>query len=251
MKQIILLFSFILFAFLTAESCKHAPLDIALDEVTPLTPDDTTGGPDTSLITDNCDPDTVYFVNDVYPIFIGSCAIVGCHDAASHKAGMILSTYSGIMNAHITSVANPWGSDLIDVVTETNPSNRMPEPPLPPLTTDQIDLLVKWQQQGALNNACTECDTAAVTYSGSIVPILNAYCIGCHDHSTPAASIDLTVYAGGATTEGVSDVAADGRLSGSVLFEAGFSAMPQGGIQLSDCLVDQIVSWVDAGYPND
>lgn len=251
MKRTIVLFSLILTALVAAESCKHSPLDIVLEEDTPLTPVDTSGGGDTTLITSDCDPDTVYFENDIYPIFIGNCAVSGCHDVESHKEGIILSTYADIMDADILDISDPWDSELIEVVTETDPDDRMPEPPLPPLSADQIALLIKWQQQGALNNACTDCDTSAVTYSSTIMPIMNAYCNGCHDHSTPASGIDLTVYVGTGAIEGVSDVAADGRLVNAINFMTGYAAMPQGGTQLPDCLIEQISNWVDAGYPND
>ena len=43
------------------QSCKHSPLDILVED--PIEPIDTTG--DTIIITSNCDPDTVYFENDI------------------------------------------------------------------------------------------------------------------------------------------------------------------------------------------
>lgn len=251
MKARILLISagLALMALTASESCKHTPIDFITDGDTPDTPGDTTGGPDT-LIFSNCDPDTVYFENTVYPILLTNCAISGCHDNATHEEGVNLSTYAKIMSSHVTNVANPWSSDMIEAIMETG-GDRMPPPPMPKLTDEQINALVVWQSQGALNNACTECDTTTVTYGITIDGIMNAYCTGCHDHASPSGGIDLTAYYGTGSNEGVYDVAADGRLYGSVTFATGYVSMPQGGTAIPDCLIDQIRIWIEAGYPND
>lgn len=244
------LFTLVTTLLLLSQACKHDPIFTLLDEDTPLTPIDTTGGPDTTLLTSDCDPDTVYFVNDIYPLFLSNCAISGCHDAETHEEGIVLSTYEDIIESDIIDIWDPTDCDLYEVITETGGDDRMPPPPMSKLTTAEIAMLVTWMEQGGLNNACTDCDTAAVTYSGTIAVILDAYCTGCHDHSTPAGDIDLTQYVGGASFEGVADVAEDGRLMGSLLFETGYIGMPQGATPLPSCLIDQVSAWVDAGYPD-
>lgn len=250
MRRTILLFTLISTLFVIVQACKHDPIDLVLDEDTPLTPIDTTGGPDTTLVVSDCDEDTVYFVNDIYPIFISNCAISGCHDVESHEEGIVLSTYEDIMDADIIDIFDPTDCDLYEVITDNDSDDRMPPAPMAKLTAAEIAMLVTWMDQGALNNSCTDCDTAAVTYSGTISAIMDAYCTGCHDHSTPAGSIDLTVYVGTGSISGVSDVAADGSLLGSLNFEAAYTSMPQGAAQLPQCLIDQISAWVDAGYPD-
>ncbi len=233
---------------LANESCKHTPLDF-IDDINDPVIDDTTGGGGDTIDFSNCDPDTVYFENDVFPIIISNCAISGCHDNITHEEGINLSSYTKIKSSGILDLTDPWDSDLIEQITKTG-SDRMPPPPMPQLTDAQIDILLQWQIQGALNNACTECDTAAVTYALSIDPIMSAYCIGCHDHASPSGGIDLTAYYGTGTNEGVYDVAADGRLYGAVTFALGYSAMPQGGTPIPDCLIDQIRIWIEDGYPD-
>ena len=215
------------------QSCKHSPLDILVED--PIEPIDTTG--DTIIITSNCDPDTVYFENDIYPILISNCAISGCHDAETHEEGINLSTYAKVISSHIMKPSDPYDSEFYDVVTETG-YDLMPPPPMASLTDEEIAMIILWQEQGALDNSCTDCDTSA-------------YCTGCHDASSPSGGISLTAYLGTGSNDGIVDVAGDGRLLGSLNGEVGFVSMPPGGSMLPQCLIDQIRIWVDAGYPED
>ncbi|MEZ5014515.1 MAG: c-type cytochrome domain-containing protein [Chitinophagales bacterium] len=232
------------------ESCKHLPLDFP-DEDVFITPVDTSGGTDT-LFLSTCDPDTVYFQNDILPLLLSNCAIEGCHDATTHEEGIILSTYADVMNPgdHLINTTTPANSKLYKQLFETG-EDRMPPPPNAPLTSAEKALILTWITQGALNNHCDDCDTSTVTYALNIQPILNAFCVGCHDHATPASDIDLTVYNAAGGFAGVQDVAADGRLYGSVNHDAGYVNMPSGGSSLPQCLIDQIRIWVENGYQND
>ena len=36
-----------------------------------------------------CSPDTVYFSQTILPLITSNCAMSGCHDAISHKEGVI------------------------------------------------------------------------------------------------------------------------------------------------------------------
>ncbi len=230
-----------------SESCKHTPLDFI--DIIDNNPDTTTTIIDT-LQFSNCDPDTVYFENDVFPILISNCAISGCHDNITHKEGINLSSYAKIISSHVIDISDPWDSDLIKKALDNNPDDVMPPPPMDPLTAAEIQLLVTWQEQGALNNACTDCDTTTVTFANTIKPILDAYCTGCHDNSTPAANIDLTLYLGTGSHDGIFDVASNGRLYGAVNQDVGFVAMPPGATRLPECLIDQIRIWIEDGYPD-
>lgn len=249
MKRVIVFSSILIATLIFIQSCKHDPLDFLVD-----LPDDPiidTSGVDTNLIVSDCDEDTVYFENDIYPILISNCTDGECHNAEFHKDGINVSTYEDLMESDILKPDDPWDSDLIKAVTESDPDEIMPRPPAAPLTADQIAMLVKWQQQGALNNGCTDCSDATPTFSGTIQPILNSFCISCHDASSPSDGIDLTAYIGSGTNAGVADVAADGRLVGSIMFLDPYTPMPYGGSMILDCYIDQISAWVDAGYPND
>lgn len=88
------------------------------------------------------------------------------------------------------------------------------------------------------------CDTTHVTYAGTVGPLLLQRCTSCHGGSQPAARISLTTYAQ------VRSVAVSGSLLGTIDHAPGYSAMPKGGAQLSDCDRAKLHQWVAAGSPN-
>jgi Planctomycete cytochrome C len=205
-------------------SCKH---EIPVNENTPVT-----GG------TQLCSADTMYFQNKVLPLLNSGCAMSGCHDAATHKDGVTLTTYGTVLSTGGVKPGNPSNSKLYKVIA----NNSMP--PRVPFTQAQKDIIYKWILQGAKNNACGDCDTAVFTYSAAVSPIMNTYCKGCHNPSLLGGGIDVSTYAA------VKAIALNGKLMGSINHTAGFSAMPQGGSKLSDCRTQQIQKWVLAGVLN-
>jgi hypothetical protein len=90
----------------------------------------------------------------------------------------------------------------------------------------------------------TVCDTATVTYSSSVVPILLSNCTVCHGGNTPSAGIKLDTYAG------VKVQADNGRLWGAVSQATSFSPMPKNGTKLNTCNLTKIKKWLDAGALN-
>ncbi|MEZ4888416.1 MAG: hypothetical protein R3E32_27055 [Chitinophagales bacterium] len=89
------------------------------------------------------------------------------------------------------------------------------------------------------------CNTEDVSFSATVVPILQTNCYVCH-----AADVAL----GGIILEGHSEVlkvANDGRLFGAISHNLGFSPMPQGAPQLLECDIQQIGAWIDAGALDD
>ena len=86
------------------------------------------------------------------------------------------------------------------------------------------------------------CDTTNVTYSGTIIPILNNSCLTCHSSPATGGSILLTTYA-----EVVSSAP---RITGSIKQLPGFSAMPKNGGKLKSCSITQWDIWVRNGMPN-
>ena len=222
-------------------SCKHQPQILPAD----LTGGNENPGGGTVGNENNCDPNVVFFEQQILPIIVSNCAKSGCHNSIDHEEDIVLNSYSSIMSDGEISAGNPGNSELYEVITETDPDDIMPPPPHSPLTSAQIALIRTWIQQGAQNNSCQNtCDTTNVTYSGSIIPILQNSCIGCHSGSTPGGNISLNTYAG------VFTQATNGKLFGSVNHSTGFSAMPKGGNKLSTCQIDMIRIWIDAGAPN-
>jgi hypothetical protein len=103
-----------------------------------------------------CDPDTVYFERDLLPLLLSSCAKAGCHDAATARDGVILDSYANVIATGDVKPGNPDGSDLYEVLVEDRPEKRMPPPPLPALSNDQIAMVRKWILQGAKNLTCDD-----------------------------------------------------------------------------------------------
>lgn len=191
----------------------------------------------------SCSADTVYFAGTILPLIRSSCAISGCHDAVSSREGLTLDNYNGIIN--LVRAGNANESKLYKVITSTNREDIMPPPPHTPLSSDAIASIQKWINQGAKNNQCmADCDTTAFTYSGTVAPLINTYCKGCHNPSSLGGSVDLSTY------NGTKTVALNGKLMGSIKHSSGFVAMPQGGDKLPDCQIRQIEKWIEAGTAN-
>ncbi|MBI1223524.1 MAG: hypothetical protein GC180_13060 [Bacteroidetes bacterium] len=101
-----------------------------------------------------CDPDTVYFEQDVFPILKSRCGIPACHNDLSACGDVIIMDYSSLMKSQIITPGQPKYSGLWISINDTDPSIRMP------LTQKSLDsaqlLLIKtWIEQGALGNRCT------------------------------------------------------------------------------------------------
>lgn len=93
----------------------------------------------------------------------------------------------------------------------------------------------------------TACDTALVTFSGSIQPVLKSYCgtnNSCHGTNN-TSNIQLNNYAG------VKAQADNGRLWQSVSWTGSASFMPKNSsAKLNDCLLAKLNIWIQNGAPN-
>ena len=92
--------------------------------------------------------------------------------------------------------------------------------------------------------AGTTCETSNMTYSKSIQPIIETFCYDCHGRGLSQNNINFDTYAG------VKAVADNGKLVGAISHASGFVAMPQSAPKLSNCNIDKIKAWVNAGAPN-
>lgn len=103
----------------------------------------------------------------------------------------------------------------------------------------------KYNSEEELFGTNAPCDTSNVTYSNTITSIIIVNgCLNCHVGPSPSGNFTLTSYA---------DVKAkvdDGRLWGAINHMPGFSPMPQGGNKLTNCEINRIKAWIDAGAPN-
>lgn len=192
--------------------------------------------------TNPCSPDSVYFVNEIMPIISSNCTKSGCHDVASHKDGVILTSYAYIMK--YVAPGNASRSKLYTVINRTD-NERMPPPPMPAIPQDQKNKIYKWINQGAPYNYCIgNCDTNIFSYSGAVKNTIQNKCVGCHNPASLGGNVDLSTY------NSVKTEALNGKLYGSITQQSGFAAMPKNSPKLSDCEIKQIQKWISVGTPN-
>jgi hypothetical protein len=232
MRKSSLLLLFIILGMISLRfmACKHYPV---LPVVTP---------PPTPPPSKNCSPDTVYFQNEVLPLFQSYCGKAGCHDGTGE--GSDLTNYNSIFQVGVVP-GNPDASRVYYVITVGGEEGKMPPGNQPQLNQAQIQLISTWITQGAFNNKCDSagCDTITPTYALTIQPIIQTYCLGCHSDPQPAGSINLSTY------DAVKAVAGGTRLMGAIRQEPGYFAMPKTGDPLSTCQVAEFQKWIDLTYP--
>jgi Planctomycete cytochrome C len=185
----------------------------------------------------------VCFESVILPIYVSSCARSKCHDVKTRKADRILDSYANILKGGITP-GNHTSSKLYKVLFATE-SDQMPPLPDTQLSKAQKDSIAKWIDQGAKNTVkCNcSCDTTQFKYATIVQPLIQNYCVGCHNPNSLGGNVDLSTYT---LTK---SAATSGKLVGSVKQQATFSPMPKNG-KLSDCQIIQISKWVQAGSLN-
>jgi hypothetical protein len=182
------------------------------------------------------------FSRDILPVLISHCGTSGCHDVTSHQGGYNFTSYTSVLNTVIPG--NPGSSTLYRIITSSSGEDKMPPSNKPQLSVAEIDSIGKWISYGALNETCAgTCDTInPVTYSGTIWPIINTACTGCHSGSAPSGNVLLDSY------NHIATVAASGLLLNS-LKGSGVTKMPSGG-SLSACVIREFEIWINNGYLN-
>jgi hypothetical protein len=182
------------------------------------------------------------FTRDILPVILSRCATTGCHDAASNGEIGSFTTYANIKSA--VSPGNPANSRLYNVINNGSGESKMPPASSPQLSVAEIDSIGKWIGYGALNENCGEiCDTInPVTFSGTIWPIMQSACTGCHTGTSSGGGIALAGYAN------VQTIAANGILMNS-LRGTGISVMPKGS-PFTACTIRQFDIWVKNGALN-
>jgi hypothetical protein len=242
--RLTLLASLVLASLVYHTACKREPVYIG--DTDPVDPTGNNGNNNGNPAAHPCDPDSVYYAQQIQPILSSNCAVSGCHDAKSREEGVILDTYLNTRNTGKINLSNPSGSKFYQVLNKTDPKDRMPPAPRLALPADQRALLLKWIQQGAKNLSCdAACDTLNVKFSTSVMPLIDQKCKGCHSGSSPSGGIALTNYAQVKATVG------NGSLVGSITHKAGYKPMPEGSAKMPFCDIRKIQIWVAKGALND
>lgn len=232
MKKSLVVLALLASFAITLNSCQHVP-------------DYTDFIKDSTSVSSNCNPDTVYYENDIQPLLTSSCGISGCHDAGTREKGISVANYTDVLNSELVVPNRPDKSDIIEVITSNNSNKVMPPPPRSKLTSEQIAKISKWIEQGARNNKCTnDCDSNQFKFAANVKPIIDNVCKGCHSGTFPSGGIALTNY------NEIKTQADNGKLVGTISFQTGYKAMPDGGPKMPDCKIAVIRKWVLAGAPN-
>lgn len=94
-------------------------------------------------------PDTVSFSNDVLPIFAENCISSGCHNTGAIAPDLTeANAYSSLISYGFTNTSDPESSTLYLRMNGTT----KPMPPTGKLPQSKVDLVLKWIEQGALDN---------------------------------------------------------------------------------------------------
>lgn len=91
----------------------------------------------------------VNYSKNVLPIFTSSC--FGCHSGAKISRGLDLSTYSTLMAGSQNGPVVVPGKANESLLVQMIETGRMPKNG-PPLSVDQIKIIVDWINSGAENN---------------------------------------------------------------------------------------------------
>jgi hypothetical protein len=194
----------------------------------------------TTCTKDVYNPD-VCFNDNVLPIFISNCTMSGCHSSKHNEGGYDLTSYDGIMQG--ITPKHPALSEIFNSIKGKNPS--MPPRSYPKLSNKDVSYIKIWIEMGAPNSSsCSGCDTANFTFGKRVNPIIQSWCVGCHNSSNTGGGINLSDYAG------VVGTVTSNRLLGSIKQLQGYSPMPKNGGQLSACDITAIEKWINSGTPN-
>ena len=205
------------------------------------------------------------FVSIQANIFTPNCALSGCHSGNTAPLGLRLDTASSYAAIYgqdssqvpVLKIIAPLDADNSYLVRkiEGNAGTRMPLD-LPALTTDKIQAIRDWVNNGALGPSLTSIQLS----------VFDAFCITCHFGTAPAGSLNLEdgqsrsnlvgiqrpfdpeirVVAGNANSSFLID-----KLEGNNLGGARGDRMPIGGQFLSQNTIDVIRLWIDRGALDD
>jgi len=187
-----------------------------------------------------CENGVISFQHQVLPLMISGCAYSGCHDAVTVEDGVVLNNYENVMKE--VSPGNPNDSELYEYIIETDPDDIMPPPPAAKFTTEQISIIRQWIEQGAENTDCgTPCDSTQTSFASDIFPLLQDYCIGCHNSTRSDGNVDIDNY------NKIIPYVNNGALIATIVHDPLYPKMPPSGSKLSNCRISQIQKWINEG----
>jgi mono/diheme cytochrome c family protein len=193
-----------------------------------------------------CDTNKVYYEIDIKPLITNNCAMSGCHNKEDRKKGYEFETYEGVMKA--VTPNQPDESELYKSLLATG-GKRMPPAPAAQFNNDQLALVRRWIEQGAINNTCgqvSSCNVLNVSYTNDLLPVFAANCNGCHGPGGSMQSVPTNTYVGVKAMVDANSLLLSINQNGGA-----YSAMPPApASKLQSCNIDKISAWINAGAPN-
>lgn len=185
-----------------------------------------------------CAEDLISFRHQILPILVSSCAYSGCHDAITAEHGVVLDSYETVIQE--VKRGNSRDSELYKSITDSD--EIMPPRPALPLTSAQITLIRDWINQGANNTDCgAPCDSTKTSFSADIFPLLQDYCVGCHNSVRSDGAVNLESH------RKIIPYVDNGALLGVIRNDEFFPVMPPTGSMLSECRIAQVRKWIEEG----
>ena len=188
----------------------------------------------------SCDSTIVYFKEQIMPIVQENC--VSCHNPLNKKDDISLVNFENIKATIGIEKAIDFNKN---VFTKVILRDKMPPNPHTKLTQNQKKLILKWIEQGMLNNSCESTieiqKPTEITFKKDINPMLQNNCVGCHNQSNPAAGIDLTDYFM------IIELTQNGKIFKTISHADGVVAMPLNAQKLLDSEIEMFATWEKTG----
>ena len=238
----LLLAAMLIAVFVGSFSCTTNPI---LVEV--MGPPIDTSNMDTIVLlveADLCDNGVISFERQILPLVVAGCAYSGCHDAETAEEDVILEDYNSIRKE--VTPGNAANSELYKSITE-DPNNDefMPPKPAIALTSEEVNLIKEWINQGAENTMCNvPCNSENASYAANVKPLIDMHCLGCHQPTNALGNVNLIDY------DHVRSIGITGQLVGSIKYIAGLTPMPETSLKMTDCQIATIQNWITEGSPN-
>ncbi len=133
----------------------------------------------------------VDFDSHVLPILVERCQ--SCHNAPYDKngrtihpkAGLRLDNYEWVMKGNldgtVVEAGKPDASYLYEVLTLDEEEDMFMPPKGGPLTTEQIDVIKRWIEDGAKPSGKVTADSSdGISFHDHVFPLLEERCLDCH-----------------------------------------------------------------------
>ena len=102
----------------------------------------------------------VDYVTEIQPIFTNSCT--SCHQYGNTSGGLSLTSYSGVMASSNSGTSVVPGDHANSLLWQRVNNGSMPPGNNPDLSSDEINLIAQWIDEGALEVPAVEVDTPDV-----------------------------------------------------------------------------------------